>query len=73
MTCQIILDLSRVADAGERNAHLLDRVARQMKQRLRLDDSLATIMDELRAHCTVTPSPSGDVLQGWCLRRGSPT
>lgn len=65
----IIEDLNRVADPHPQNAFMLDRVIRKIAA-LYSRASKAEIEAELRQHCTVTPSVSGDVLQGWCLRRG---
>ncbi len=68
---QILCDLSQIADEGPGNSFLLDRVSRRLKGTLQLSDSLADIESEIRAHCTVTRSPAGPVLQGWALRRSS--
>ncbi len=66
---QILSDLREVADAGPRNGFMLDRVAQRLKVKLNLSDSLASIERAIRAECRVTSSPSGDVLQGWALKK----
>lgn len=66
----ILKDLNRVADAHPKNAYMLSPVVRRIAA-LYARASKAEIEAELRQHCTVTPSESGDVLQGWCLRRGT--
>lgn len=70
MTALIMKDLNRVAEPGPRNAFMLDRVIKRILA-LYSRASRDEVEAEIRQHCDVTDSPSGPVLQGWCLRRGT--